>query len=359
MHDSRHHALTVICFVLPLLVLPACEPAPRLGISAASHTFEQEAEPWIFEVWAAGPPIAFVLEHSAAWLDISPLEGESVSSEDRVAITVTVLPEELAEGCNRTELLVRWGGLEVDPARWSLRRVFISAVGDPPGEGCAPITETVRLYPSRDVTLYEDQNGLLANGAGQYFFTGLNSDLKVRRAGIAFDIAENIPENATVLEAALTLYHAPVTPDTGAQDVDLARAARDWGEGLSRGTGDERDGTYAAMNDATWRHAFFASYFWSTPGGDWEGHVVARRRVTGAGAYTWETDDLVADVQAWLDRPSRNYGWLLFGDEEAPEPEGEADKQASFPGTLKRFATKENLDELKRPVLSVTYEYLP
>ncbi len=55
---------------------------------------------------------------------------------------------------------------------------------------------------------------------------------------------------------------------------------------------------------------------------------------------------MVSDVQAWLDAPSTNDGWLLLGNE-------------TTSSTAKRFDTKENLDLNARPLLVVTYLLLP
>lgn len=50
----------------------------------------------------------------------------------------------------------------------------------------------------------------------------------------------------------------------------------------------------------------------------------------------------MGDVQGWLDSPSRNFGWLLLGNESA------------FP-TTKRFDSRENPTASVRPKLTVDY----
>ena len=48
---------------------------------------------------------------------------------------------------------------------------------------------------------------------------------------------------------------------------------------------------------------------------------------------------MIADVQAWLDNPANNFGWLVLGDETAI-------------GTAKRFDTRESASP---PMLAIQY----
>ncbi|MEJ2086737.1 MAG: hypothetical protein P8Y44_13885, partial [Acidobacteriota bacterium] len=62
--------------------------------------------------------------------------------------------------------------------------------------------------------------------------------------------------------------------------------------------------------------------------------------VGGNGSYTWgSTAQMVADVQAWVDNPSSNFGWVLVGNE-FTQP------------TAKSFDSRESGGG---PVLEVTY----
>ena len=73
------------------------------------------------------------------------------------------------------------------------------------------------------------------------------------------------------------------------------------------------------------------------------GRVSARTALAGSAFYTWEsTRPLVQDVQLWISAPRRNFGWILIGDETAPQ-------------SAKRFASRESSDPLLRPLLEVTY----
>ena len=113
----------------------------------------------------------------------------------------------------------------------------------------------------------------------------------------------------------------------------------DWGEGTSVAPGEEGTGAPATTNDATWRHRFFDTIFWTTQGGDFSGTVSASQSVGAVGDYVWSSAPMVADVQSWLDNPANNFGWLVLGDESAIE-------------TAKRFDTRESTIP---PVLTINY----
>lgn len=200
---------------------------------------------------------------------------------------------------------------------------------------------TMRLAPSQDNTLYEHPRGALSNGAGEHFFVGTTGRGEVRRGVIAFDIAGRISAGSIVTRVTLTLNMSR-TNAASSQAITLYRLRADWGEGTSNAIGEEGGGTSATTNDATWIHTFFATERWTAAGGDFATTASARRLVAGVGRYTWSsTPRMVADVQAWLDRPTTNFGWILLGNETAS-------------GTAKRFDTRENT-AANRPVLTVVF----
>ena len=121
--------------------------------------------------------------------------------------------------------------------------------------------------------------------------------------------------------------------------IELHKLLADWGEGISQATGEEGQGAPATPNDATWRHRFFDTIFWTNEGGDFSATVSANQLVGAIGQYTWNSTQMVADVQSWLDNPASNFGWLLLGDE-------------STATTTKRFDTRESASP---PVLIVQY----
>ena len=183
----------------------------------------------------------------------------------------------------------------------------------------------VTLTPVKDNTLYENGSGSLSNGAGQFLFTGRTQfAASIRRGLVAFDIAGSIPAGSTINSAELTLNMSRTRLST-MRTTTLRRVLADWGEGTSDAFGQEGTGTASATGDATWKHTFFNTVFWSTDGGDFSATVSASVGVAGLGAYTWgSTAQMVADVQMWLDNPASNFGWIVIGDEASA-------------GTAKRF----------------------
>jgi hypothetical protein len=200
---------------------------------------------------------------------------------------------------------------------------------------------TVTLTCIRDNTLYEDPAGSISNALGQHMFAGRVSSGGLRRALVRFDPASAIPAGSTITSVRLTLSMSRSID--GGSSVGLHRALADWGEGTSQATDQEGGGDLATPGDATWVHTFFNSRTWAAAGGDFSVTASAVRTVGGIGLYTWpSTAALVADVQAWLDDPSTNFGWCIRGEE-------------AFTRTAKRFDTRENADPALRPALVIDF----
>ena len=175
----------------------------------------------------------------------------------------------------------------------------------------------VNIMPSKDNTLYEydPAEGDHSNGAGFHFFAGENGMGELRRGVLAFDVAGTIPPGSTIIAVTLGM-NMSMTP-AGAVTIELHKLLADWGEGTSHAPMGEGDGAPATPNDATWRHRFFDTVFWTTQGGDFSATVSASQSVGGIGQYTWSSAQMVADVQSWLDNPASNFGWLVLGGETA------------------------------------------
>lgn len=206
-----------------------------------------------------------------------------------------------------------------------------------------PVFAETRIVPAAaDNTLIESATGELSNGAGPAFFVGRNSQaVGFRRRGlIRFDVAAALPPGVIVTRAELRLVLTPSNPQP--IEIGLHRVLADWGEGESVSSGG--GGAQAAPGDATWLHTFFDTAFWAEPGGDFAAEASATLEVGDAGEISWaSTPAAVADVQAWLDLPDENYGWLLVGGEDTPT-------------TSKRFASREDEDPANAPELVVEYE---
>ena len=193
----------------------------------------------------------------------------------------------------------------------------------------------------KDNTLYENSSGSVSNGAGQYIFVGRTNRGEIRRAVIAFDIADAIPAGSTITGVMLELHMSKTR--SGSQTVQIQKILVDWGQGKSNPSGEEGGGTSASSNDATWVHRFFDTDTWENAGGDFSQTVSASVSVGGIGGYIWDsTPQMVADVQEWLDEPSKNFGWIIRGVEGTNQ-------------TTKRFDSMENGDGSNRPVIIVVY----
>jgi hypothetical protein len=198
----------------------------------------------------------------------------------------------------------------------------------------------INITPSKDNTLYEydPAEGDLSNALGFHFFAGENAMGELRRGVVAFDIAGQIPAGSTITSVTLSMNMSQTALETE-RVIELHKLLGDWGEGTSQATGEEGQGAPATPNDATWRHRFFDTIFWTNEGGDFSTIVSASQSVGPIGQYTWNSTQMVADVQSWLDDPNSNFGWLLLGDE-------------STATTTKRFDTRESASP---PVLTVQY----
>jgi hypothetical protein len=204
----------------------------------------------------------------------------------------------------------------------------------------AAAASEVTIPAVRDNTLFEDASGSLSNGAGPVLFAGNNGQDLARRALLRFDVAGSVPAGATVHDVLLTLNVSNAT-NTIPRAFTLHRLLRDWGEGASSTT--SGSGAPATTNDATWLHCFHPGpSLWDAPGGDFIPTASATQTITGVGVYTWTDAGMVADVQAWLDQPAANFGWLIQSDEVTLN-------------TARRFDSRENGVAANRPALAISY----
>jgi hypothetical protein len=200
-------------------------------------------------------------------------------------------------------------------------------------------SESVRLEPSADNTLFEDVDGDTSNGSGPALFVGRNNQGRARRALIVFDVASAIPPGATVDSAVLVL-HVSNSSDLMPRALTVHRVTSPWGEGASSSSGGT--GAEAAWGDASWTCAFYPDRLWQRPGGDFERWPSASQFARPTGICAWSGPGLVADLRTWLAQPSANDGWVVVGDE-------------SEPGTARRFDSREHPDGTVRPSLTVHF----
>lgn len=224
-----------------------------------------------------------------------------------------------------------WRGLRLLP-------VWICAMA---AGGLETHAEFALLRPVKDGTLIEHPSGALSNGSGPSLFVGRTSSASgsIRRAVLDFDVAGAIPAGSTVTGAALWLNLA--STNAGASPVRLHRVQSDWGEGASFASGG--GGAASVEGDSTWIHRFYPDVFWTLPGGDFDPFPRAEALVDQPGWYSWDaTPEMAEDIQAWLDHPETNHGWLLQGDENRPT-------------TVKRFDSREHPEAANRPLLRIEF----
>ena len=200
----------------------------------------------------------------------------------------------------------------------------------------------ININPIKDNTLYEYSSCRRRpqQWLGDHFFTGKTGMgiTPSRRARV--DIAGNVPAGSTITSVTPDPEHVENSLLVLLRTVELHKLLADWGEGTSDASGQEKVREHpATTNDATWRHRFYNTIFWTTQGGDFSGTVSANQSVGDIGAYTWSSAQMTADVQSWLDNPTINFGWLVLGDESAI-------------ATAKRFDTRESASP---PVLTIRY----
>jgi hypothetical protein len=202
--------------------------------------------------------------------------------------------------------------------------------------------DSITLRPSADTSLFAafPDNNL---GSNPNLVSGANGSGFPARALIRFDVANQIPSNAMIQSAALTV-NVVIVPGGGGVDstFDLRRVLLDWGEGI--GTGNT--GSPANDGEATWNNRFHPSTPWTVAGGavsnDFSGTLDASMFINGLGSYTFGPNtNLVADVQQWLLNPATNFGWALISESE----------NTLF--TARRFGSRE--DTTNTPILVVQY----
>lgn len=289
---------------------------------------------------------AMVYHVEALAFDEQTILGSRVDSAgDHVWSTDLVNVSTVASGKSRLDAAANADGMAV--LAWSDSRndsgdIFAQNVNLDGTLGASAPTETVEITASKDNTLIEDPKGALSNGSGPAFFAGrigFMGGATLRRGVIAFDVADAVPADATIVDVTLQLNLS--LTNTGPQTVALKRLEADWGEGDSFIPGGM--GAPAEPGDATWLHTFYDDQFWANPGGDFVDVVSSSTVVDQVGFYTWpSTEQLVADVQAWVDDPATNFGWLVQGNEDDVQ-------------TAHRFDSREAPDEFNRPLLTVTY----
>ncbi len=155
--------------------------------------------------------------------------------------------------------------------------------------GLAARAGTVALTASTDATLFEPQPNN-NTGGNDRVTAGANSNVKRTRGLIRFNLVGQIPTNASIQAATLTLtvVATPITPVDST--FELRRLLVDWGEGT--GTSASGDaGRAAVTGEVTWNNRFHSATPWGAAGAsaatDISSTISATRFVQGIGTYTF------------------------------------------------------------------------
>ncbi len=174
---------------------------------------------------------------------------------------------------------------------------------------------------------------------------------------VSFDIMEafeeiGIMEEASILEASISLYAESVENDTP-QQIIVRRVLLPWHEGVQKSAP-------AQENELTYNSAMHQNFPWNKPPAqamlegvngedptDYNGSEDVAHRIDGVTEigpaetrYVWKGTPVTDAARFWLTNPDYSYGYLF----------------ALRDGTASvRFSSKEHPDETRRPVLTIRY----
>lgn len=198
----------------------------------------------------------------------------------------------------------------------------------------------VEIEPSRDAHLngsFPDRN----YGAADSFIVGGLVTGSPNRAILAFDISAHVPAGAII--NSVTLQLTDLSRSAGSEsDFGLHRQMTLWTEGTGLGLGP------ASPGEVTWNSRAQGVEAWSVGGGlsgtDFAATASGTLN-TGDGSLIFNsTASLVADVQAWLNSPAQNFGWMLLSSGE------------TISRTARRIASREHSSA---PLLTIEYTAVP
>ncbi len=165
---------------------------------------------------------------------------------------------------------------------------------------------------TRDTSLYSESSN--SNGAGFHLFSGQTNQGADRRALLAFDLTD-VPDGATITSVSLDLTVSRARRG-GDVTISLHRVTSDWGEGDADAGGQEGTGATSPDGAATWNENFRNESSWENEGGDFLAEasaelIIARQE---GETFSYSSEGLVADVQAWVDGEADNFGWIIIAD---------------------------------------------
>ena len=161
-----------------------------------------------------------------------------------------------------------------------------------------PRDQLVSLRPSIDTSIHSQ--GINPQGTAT-ILAGTRRLGAVDRGLLRFDLS-SIPTNAVLESASLSLRPVKAPRNFAGSAFGLHRVVRAWGA------------------EATWANRS-ADAVWGAPGGlvevDYTSNRVAGAFVPDRGDYVFgSTNELFADLSAWIVDPATNHGWILITDQE-------------------------------------------
>src|SRR5215472_16226054 len=192
----------------------------------------------------------------------------------------------------------------VFPRAFAFHRILLLALAF---LGCATgnlSADTISLNPVADAYI----GSLRPNpGISNLFVgtTGVTGGPEIRRSLLRFDLSNSVPQGAQINSVTLQIDVIKEAANGAVGNVvDARRLLRDWNE-----------------DEVTWDSPS-AGQSWQAPGADGFQDSAALPSsaifVTDPSFYVFPSQaGLVADVQAWVDDPASNFGWLLASENES------------------------------------------
>jgi hypothetical protein len=198
-----------------------------------------------------------------------------------------------------------------------------------------------------DTTLFSESDN--SGGGNDGIFSGTinrpSNNLPHRRALLRLDLL-SIPEGGIVQSVSLQMRVSSSGGGFGDIDYTLHQVSNRWGEGTVVGALQGGFGGPAQSGDATWNQNEFGISSWANPGGDFVPSASATAAAGLAGTMvTWSDAGMIGDVQAWINTPETNFGWIVIS-----TIEGEQQR-------VKKFHSSEAT--AFRPVVTILVDTMP
>lgn len=219
--------------------------------------------------------------------------------------------------------------------------------------GSTASAESITVAASADTAIFSFNPGNNFGALADVPLGPINRDANAQgffpqgRMLVRFDLAGKLPSSARVNSTRLEITVLRERSSGAALTIDAHRLLVPWSEGTGTGSS---TGAAASAGESSWLNRIQGTAAWTQPGAaagsDYSPSASSSAVIDNAGSYPFpSTTSLVADVQAWLDNPSLNHGWILLP--RAPMQKGSA----------KRIVTREDASDW--PALTIDYSVPP